>query len=154
MIDYLKTILFGGLLAGLLDITYAFSAYALIGVQPTRVLQAIASGLLGQNAYQGGTAMAVLGLSLHFLIALIMAAVFLGAFVAFEPVKKHVLLAGAGYGALLFLIMNYVVVPLSNAVPGKPPEGWLLIGGIAAHIFLVGAPIALAAKIILRVETL
>jgi hypothetical protein len=52
--------------------------------------------------------------------------------------------AGVSYGIMLFLLMNFVVVPLS-AAPVMLPAGWLLLGSLFAHTALVGVPIALIA---------
>ena len=46
-----QAILWGGLIAGALDITAAFVTSGLRGVGPIRILQAIASGLLGADSY-------------------------------------------------------------------------------------------------------
>lgn len=43
-------ILWGGLVAGLIDITYAVGFSAMRGVPPARILQSVASGLLGSPA--------------------------------------------------------------------------------------------------------
>jgi len=45
-----RAILWGGLIAGTLDILAAFINSGLRGVSPTRVLQSIASGLLGADS--------------------------------------------------------------------------------------------------------
>src|SRR5215210_4129557 len=71
-----RAILWGGLLAGLGDITFAFVVSGLRGVGPVRVLQSVAGGLLGDAAKTGGTGSAALGAVLHFLIAFIWAAVY------------------------------------------------------------------------------
>jgi len=46
----LRTIVIAGLVAGALDITYAFIIWGLRGVSPIRIGQSIASGLLGREA--------------------------------------------------------------------------------------------------------
>src|SRR5215217_2817758 len=71
-----RAIVWGGLLAGLGDITFAFVVNGLRGVGPVRVLQSVASGLLGAAAKEGGLATAALGAVLHFLIAAAAAAVY------------------------------------------------------------------------------
>lgn len=48
-----RAILWGGLIAGALDLLYAFVWYGPRGVSPVRILQSIASGLLGADAYEG-----------------------------------------------------------------------------------------------------
>lgn len=142
--------LIGGLAAGALDLIYAFSAYGLRGVPPYRILQSIASGLLGQSAYAGGAWSAVLGGMLHFLMTFAMAAAFAVASLRWPVLREQPLLSGAAYGLALFVVMNHVVVPLSAAVPKGPPPAPLYALGLAAHILLVGIPIALAARTALR----
>src|ERR1700754_2521362 len=72
-----KAIVWGGLIAGTLDITGACGASWLrAGVVPVRVFQSVATGLLGAAAYTGGTKTAVLGLVLHFFIATVWTIVF------------------------------------------------------------------------------
>jgi hypothetical protein len=71
-----RAILWGGLIAGTLDLTAAFVLSARRGRSPVQVLHSIASGLLGNDSFAGGAATAVLGGVLHFLIALTWAAVY------------------------------------------------------------------------------
>ena len=68
-----------GLLCGAMDITAAFITWVPKGVSPRRLLQGIASGLLGPAAFRGGLPTTALGLTLHFLIAFTAAAVFYAA---------------------------------------------------------------------------
>lgn len=143
----LRAVLVGGLAAGLIDIGYACTVHALLGIAPTRILQSVASGLLGRAAFQGGAWTALLGLALHFLMTLVMAAVFVTAARRLPALADQPLRWGAGYGIALYGIMNHVVLPLS-AFPGsgKPPSLPMLAGGLAVHAFGVGIPIALAAR--------
>ena len=90
--------MWGGLLAGGLDITAAFVIYGVRGATPVRILQSIASGLLGVAAFQGG---------------------------------------------LVYVFMNFVVLPLS-AVPKRPFVLELAILILVVHMVFVGLPIALA----------
>lgn len=69
-------ILVGGSIAGALDITYAIVFSGIRGVPAIRLLQSVASGLLGSAAFEGGVPAAALGLFLHFIIAFSAAAVF------------------------------------------------------------------------------
>src|SRR5437879_5124660 len=62
-------IFWGGLTAGILDITAAFITWAPRGISPMRVLQGVAKGALGAKAFQGGSKTAALGLAVHFLVA-------------------------------------------------------------------------------------
>jgi len=69
----------GGLACGILDISAAIGQYALRGVPAIRILQSVAAGLLGREAYSGGVPTAALGLALHFVIAFTAAAVYYAA---------------------------------------------------------------------------
>src|SRR2546422_10152992 len=65
----LSVILWAGLVSGTLDITAALIVYARFGAFSVRLLQGIASGLLGKDAFQGGLATDFLGLLCHCFIA-------------------------------------------------------------------------------------
>ncbi len=137
------SILAGGLVAGALDITYACVFWAIRADVPAqRIFQSVAAGLLGEASFEGGTATAALGLALHFLIATSMAAVFYVAARARPELVRRPVLTGAVYGIGLYLVMNYVVLPLSAA--GTSPKFPLWIGlTVLVHMFLIGVPIAL-----------
>jgi hypothetical protein len=138
-----RTILAGGLIAGILDLSAAFvSSWLRAGVGPVRVMQSIASGLLGAASFTGGARTAVLGVALHFLIATVATAVFYFASRTLRSLVEHVIIVGLLYGAAVYLFMNFVVLPLS-AVPqrGTPPLSGRIIG-LLIIMFCVGLPIA------------
>lgn len=138
----LKAVILGGVVAGAFDITYAFIFYGMRGIPATRILQSVASGLLGQASYSGGLASVVLGLLLHFLIAIAAAATFYFASRRFTWLVQHAFVSGAIFGLCMYAVMNLIVVPLS-AFPHKlvfPPV--VLATGLFVHMFLVGVPIA------------
>ena len=139
--------LIGGLAAGALDIIYACAHwYLAMHVPPQRILQAVASGLIGRDAaVGGGWNTALLGLILHFVMTLIMAAFFVAASRVLPALNRWPLVSGIAYGLGLYAVMTYIVVPNSLA-GGAAPEGQFLIGALFAHTVLVGVPIAFAAK--------
>ena len=143
-----KAILVGGLIAGALDITYAFILWWLRAqVTPMQILQSVATGLLGKASYDGGAGTAILGAFLHFFNALVIAAIFVGASRIWPVLARRATLFGPLYGIGVYLVMNYVVLPLSAFPPRtKPPAPVVWITGVLAHMFLIGLPIALAAK--------
>jgi hypothetical protein len=137
-------VLLGGLVAGLLDITYAFIILGQRGRSPLWVLQSVASGLLGSDAFIDGAWAGVLGLLCHFVVALGAAAVYLFAARHLAVLREHPVWSGAAFGVLVYLFMNFVVIPFS-AYPLKvsyPPR--VLIRGFLSHALLVGLPIALS----------
>jgi hypothetical protein len=140
----------GGLIAGTFDIVYAWLFWWLkAGVPMRRILQSVAAGLLGSATFEGGAGTALLGLLLHYFIAVCMA--FTYYFVArrrFALVERPWAF-GLAYGLLLYGIMNYIVMPLSAAGPSSKDPLWIALT-VAVHMILIGLPIALAAGRALR----
>jgi uncharacterized membrane protein YagU involved in acid resistance len=135
-------VLAGGLLAGALDITYACVFWAVkADLPPTRIFQSVAAGLLGDASFEGGAATAALGLLLHFFIACTMALTYYLVSRRWPVLVRRPVLLGIAYGLLLYVIMNYIVVPLSAAGSGSHDPTWITLS-IAVHAFLVGLPIA------------
>ena len=142
-----RALLLGTLVVGVLDILDAFIFFSLRGAAPIRILQSIASGVLGRSAYQGGTWTALLGLALHFVVAFCMVSVYCMATRVMPWLHRRPLLYGAFYGVLAYVGMNYVVLPLSAAAVGsRPPPTPVLINGLLIHMLGVGIPSALAAR--------
>lgn len=146
VIQFRKAILIGGLAAGTLDIVYAVLANSFRDVPTLTVLQSVASGFLGRGAYSGGVAVALLGLTLHYLITLGMSLVFVILAQKYRVLHRRPILSGTVYGLFLCAFMNYVVLPLSMAYPGTAPKGWFMVLATTAHVVLVGIPIALSAR--------
>lgn len=143
----LRAIFWGGLVAGALDITYAFVFYGLRNrLSPARILQSVASGLLGADAFKGGLGVAALGAALHFLIAFTAAAVYYAASRRLNLLLRRAFVCGVVYGVLIYALMNYVVVPLSAAPPRGTPPPVVLVTGLLVHMFFIGLPIALFAR--------
>ena len=140
-----KVIAGATLLVGTLDISDAFIFYGLRGVTPTRILQGIASGVLGRAAFGMGQRSALLGLFFHFFIAFSATTVFLLASHKL-PVARHPFLYGTLFGVALYLVMNYIVLPLSQIGLRPIPPLIPLINGVAALIVCIGIPLALIAR--------
>ena len=139
-----RAILWGGLLAGVGDIMFAFVVSWLRGVGPVRVLQSVASGLLGRAAAEGGLATAALGAFLHFLIAFIWAAVYWLASRRLKVLARHPAVCGLLYGAVVYFLMYFVVLPLSAIYFPLTRTASSVLLNAAGHMLLVGLPIALA----------
>ena len=137
-------ILVAGLVVGTLDILAAFAVrYAFARASPVRVLQGIASGLLGPAAFNGGAATAALGMLLHFVIAFTVGAIFFGVSRSWRFLLRHAVVSGIVYGVAVYWMMNSIVLPLSRLPMGAaaPPVRYTLVM-IAIHIVCVGLPIA------------
>jgi len=139
-------VLVGGLVGGALDILFAISFAAYNGIPAMRLLQSVASGLLGSDAYSGGTPTAALGLTLHFAMAIAFAGAFVLASRRLPLLVRRPYLFGGLFGVGVFLFMRFVVLPWSafpHPVSFKPLATTL---DLLSHVFLFGIPIALAAR--------
>ena len=150
----LQSVLWGGLSAGVLDITAAcLQAAVRNGSGPQRVFQSVAGGWLGTATFQGGWKTAALGLALHFLIATVWAAVYSLISLKWPVLHQQALLSGLLYGSLVYLFMYGIVLPLS-AYHTKffNQRVTLLLSNWLIHLLCVGVPIALAARRFLKTE--
>lgn len=140
-----QAILWGGLVAGILDAVDGVIAYGTQGLNPIQVLQYIASGALGQSAFKGGLATAALGAVFHFIIAWVAAAVFVLASRRIQVLRTQAVLFGLLYGSAVYFFMNYLVLPLSAVAP-SPFHFGLFLNGVIGHALFVGLPMALYAR--------
>ena len=136
-----RAILLTGLIVGTLDILSALIMAWSRGSTATRLLQFVASGLIGQSSFQGGTGTATLGLFLHFVIAFGVVIVFHFARQWLAILREHPFAAGILYGVIVWIVMNFVVLPLSAAQPRHTLIGDLIQIGI--HMFIIGLPTSL-----------
>ena len=116
----LAAVLIGGGIAATFDIVYAILRNGQFGKTPLWVLQSVASGWLGADAFTSGIPGGIL--------------------------KSQALASGAMFGVLVYLFMNFVLLPLT-AFPytlSYPPQR--LLEGFASHAAFVGIPIALAIR--------
>lgn len=133
-----------GLIAGILDITSAFVIAEIKGTGSIRMLQGIASGLLGRRSFEGGMATAGLGLSIHFLIAFTAAAVFYAASRKFSSLIQHFIVSGVFYGIAVYIFMYWIVMPL--AFPTARHSTSRDVTAVIVHIVLIGLPISLVIR--------
>jgi hypothetical protein len=141
-----RAILLGGLVVGSLDIAYAIAFWAVArGTSPVRILQSVAAGLLGTEAFRGGMRTAFLGAVLHFTIALTIVAVYWLASRLWPALAQRPFLWGSLYGLGVYGVMNYVVIPLSAASRGRFFLPWVALS-LIVHALLVGIPAALFAR--------
>ena len=138
----MPAILSAGLLCGAMDISAAFVTSAPKGISPIRILQGIASGLIGPASFRGGWATSALGLAIHFFIAFTAAAVFFAASRRIQALLDHPWLAGIGYALIVYGFMYWVVIPLDH-LRSKPVTLSGTVTAIVIHIICVGLPISL-----------
>jgi len=143
-----ETILYGGLIAGVLDGLDAFIFYNLAyGVPVALLFQHIASGLLGKKSFDMGAATVALGVFLQLFIAVGAAAFYwlISSFVV--DLLRRPYIYGPLFGLGLFYFMQHVVLPVSRVHQRTTPmSAGELIDQLLSHALLVGLPIALMAR--------
>jgi hypothetical protein len=137
----LRTIVVAWLTAGILDITSAFVIAEIKGTGSIRMLQGIASGLLGARSFEGGLVTAGLGLAIHFFIAFTAATLFYLISGKFSFLIEHAIVAGLLYGIAVYLVMYWVVIRL--VFPNAHPSFSRDVTAVLVHMFLIGLPISL-----------
>ena len=149
----LRAILVGGSIAGTLDILFAIAFAIFNGRTATWLLQTVATGALGQSAYEGGATAAVLGLAGHFALSFGWAALFVVVAARQPRLLARPLVTALLFGLVVFLAMRLVVLPLS-AFP-YPVSVFSKAAGLdlLSHVFLFGPPIVFAtARFVARKE--
>jgi hypothetical protein len=137
--------LIGGFIAGVLHFVIQQGiVFGLILKNPIiSSLQFVASGIMGDAAFTGGLATALLGLVLDFIMITIMAGVFIFSADRIPLLRRNIMLGSILYGFGIFIVMNLIVLPLSAAPPLPAPPLWLLIELVLQHILLIGLPLGI-----------
>jgi uncharacterized membrane protein YagU involved in acid resistance len=139
-------ILLTGLLAGTLDITAAIIQFCIPTPRnPVRIFEFIASGVFGTSAFSTGPVMAFLGLVFHYFIAIAWTSVFFTLYPRIPWLAHNKVLGGLLYGIIVWLMMNLVILPLSN-VPHFPIRFPQALIGVAILMIAIGLPISLRAS--------
>lgn len=140
-------VFWGGLAAGILDLGAVLAFWAAHGAMPEGILRAIASAVLGPAAFEGGAFAPLLGLLLHFGVSFAFAAAYVAAALRATILRSRFVLAGLAWGIVAYVVMTFVVVPLSRADFGPwPPPALNLAASLFIHLVLFGVPIAWAAS--------
>ena len=143
-----RAIVYGGATVGVLDLIDAFVFFGLrSGAQPVAILHSIAAGFVGRDAARaGGLQTAMLGLFAHFLVATCIVTVYVLISRVVPLLRTQWIACGLVFGVIAYLVMNWFVVPLSNAGSGQItfalPATPIVINGILIHMFGVGLPAA------------
>jgi hypothetical protein len=124
----LTAIVAAGLVAGTVDI----GAAALIGMaNPLAVMRAIASGIMGKDAFHGGLPAALLGLLLQWAMAIIIAGIYMLATASLPAMRRRWIPTGLIAGVIIYFVMVYLVLPLSAAPFRQPFDLQVFVKGFA-----------------------
>ncbi|GAB3386750.1 hypothetical protein [Lysobacter fragariae] len=128
-------ILVGGVVLATLDLCYVLPFSLLTrDIPPIRVLQYIASGALGKASFDGGWGTAALGVGFHYFIATLYVFAYYLASGRLRALLQRPLPTGIAYGLLIWLVMNYVVLPLSLVQSSAKPYLPAVVTNFAMHL--------------------
>jgi hypothetical protein len=148
MTDTLQAVIVATLACGILDATAATTQAALLGIPAQRVWQTVASGVMGPRAFERGWHTGTFGLALHFIISFTISTIYVLASQRLPFLLKYPLTAGAFYGIDVYIVMNYIVLPLSRRAK-RPFNRNFALTQLVIHICIVGWSIALSAHYLL-----
>jgi len=138
-----KTILTAGLLAGTLDATAAIVNYTIEGGKlPSKIFQYIASGAVGKVAFTGGSGMIILGIIFHYTIAFAFTLFLFMIYPRLNFLSKNRILTAILYGIFVWLVMNVIVVPMSNVPAASSFNIKQAIIATVILIIAVGLPLS------------
>ena len=139
-----QTILLSGLLVATLDGSAAVIQTIAYGRNPVGLFNYIASAIYGQDAFAGGLRYTFYGLLFHYCITFSWTLFFFWIYPKMKFLSRNRMLTGIGYGLFIWLIMNRVVVPMSN-VSVFPFRIASAIIGATILIVAIGVPLSFIA---------
>ncbi len=141
----LRPIALGGVIIGTADaIIFHWIVSSILGGYPlTTVYQYIASGALGESAFAGGIATALLGVLFHYIVSFVVAGVFILSANRVSLLRRYPIVGSLLYGLGVFIVMSMIVTPLSAAPPLPAPTTSQLIVNILDHILVIGLPLGI-----------
>lgn len=135
-----------GIIVGTLDILAAFiQFYSKTQKSPIVVLNFIASGIFGKEAFTGGNKMAAFGLFFHYLIAFAFTLLFFALYPKLKKLIRNKYVLGLIYGLFIWLVMQFLIVPLSRVPVTKFSIQGAIIS-ISILIVCIGIPLSWLAK--------
>jgi uncharacterized membrane protein YagU involved in acid resistance len=139
----LKYVLAAGIFVGGLDIIAAFvDAWFSFHSTPTRVLAGIATAVTGNSSFTGEVGMIMLGLVIHFFIAVIYTFFFYFIYSFIKRFLKAGIIIGIAYGLFIWASMRFIVLPLLSHAQFKPFNIAKAFKPMLILIAAIGLPLA------------
>lgn len=139
-------ILGGGFMAATFDF---FAAMLIYHGTASGVAKSIARGWYGAAAKTMPPIVDPIGMASHYFILIVAASIFVGVSLRFPVLRRLAWVAGPLFGICIYIVMHFVVVPLSAVHAVSNPEGLQFVEEFCGHMFVIGLPIALWARAML-----
>jgi uncharacterized membrane protein YagU involved in acid resistance len=144
----LRSIALGGIIIGIVHlIIQEWLVFSILDKNPfISVLQYIASAALGNASFAGGIATALLGVLFHLLTSFVIAVVFILSADRIPLLRRHAFTGSLLYSFGAFIVMNFIVLPLSAAPPLPAPTMPQLIELLIEHFVVIGLPLGILVR--------
>ena len=131
-----RWIALGTLVFGTLDLLFAALYWRPKGVTLGHVLQSIASGWFGKQSRDMGTTSMAVGAVSHYVIAMMFVLAYVLVARRAPALQRRPVSLGIAYGVAMYLVMNFVVLPLSAAgMPSFDDTTWVVSSVIMHAVF-------------------
>ncbi|MGN6819818.1 MAG: hypothetical protein ACTHJR_14220 [Sphingomonas sp.] len=150
---FLIAALVTGIAAAAIEMIFVLPIQASLGNSPGIVFQSIASGTMGKNAYIGGTPAVLLGIFYHVLISVVAAGAYIAAARPLPFLYSRPLLCGLLCAIIAYVVMNWVVVPLSAVGYTPTTNPGMMALSFSIHVVGFGWPIAYISRLMERSAT-
>ena len=139
-----------GLVAATVEMAFVLPIQALVvHNSPERVFQFIAMGAIGRAAFHGGWTTAAEGVFWHVLVSVAFATLYVLVARRWRFLLDRPLVTGTRLGVVAYVVMIFMVIPLSRIGFTMPEANVLTLISFAIHLFAFGVPIALVARAML-----
>ena len=143
-----RYVLLCALFVGALDILVALVDYFITNQKnPLVIFKYIASAVFGSSALSGGAAMIFAGLFFHFVIASLFTFFFFVVYANTNLLSKNKWITAVVYAIFIWLVVNNIVIPLSEAPYLQIPFTAVnkVIKAIFILVFTIGLPLSFLA---------
>jgi hypothetical protein len=141
------TVIWIGLVAGTLDISENIIFNAFRHITPYQIFQYISSGLIDGKSFTMGGASVVLGVGIHYTIAMTWTVAFYLLSRKLLFLTRHAAICGIVYGGAVYIIMNFAVLPLTRVPHARAAMTVASrVSGVLALLFCIGLTISLLVK--------
>jgi hypothetical protein len=146
--SFLRLSVIAGLIIGFADaiLYHWFVQNVLGGVPLISLYQYIASGALGEAAFAGGIATALLGMLFHYIFSIVIAGIFILSVDRITLLHRYLIPGSLLYGFGVFIVMNMIVTPLSATPPIPAPTTPMLIVNLLDHLLVFGLLLGLLVR--------
>lgn len=146
----LRSIALGGMIIGVTHtIIQEWVVGSVLANSPfITVMQYIASGILGNAAFEGGIGTALLGVLIHFCISFVIAGVFLLSANRIPLLRRYAIPGALVYGFGVLIVLGFIVIPLSKAppLPASTLTVPMIIETAIEHILVIGLTLGIIVR--------